>query len=624
VRRPARVAPVAVAAGVAAAVGLAPGCCRAQATVPDLFYEGGTPVSVIIHLDSLGVLPQVGVARETVATALAAMGLSAVRDLPDGIIVAALSHSVPRAELFLLGRTVRSAIPQLVMQAGPLVRRVAGGAPLVATDQVVARFGPSVSWDQIDSLNRVLGAAAVAQTRFARNHFLLQGVVDSARDAIALARWYRESGLAASAFPNFLGGAEPTSYTPNDPLYARQWHLRNSGQTGGTAGADIDAPDAWDVTRGDPSIVIAVIEITGFDVGHPDLAANLWSDPGNPSVHGWNFAPCSQPLSSTGGSAGPPTCGNASLDGEPRYHGTAVAGLAAGVGDNTKGISGVCPRCRIMPIVTSAAWYNKQAAFWYAAGMGARVINASWAQMYNADIADAMEDAAKTGSHGIPIVMSVFNNSGTDECELDANRTLASLDEVIAVGASNDKDVRMPGGTGPCLAVLAPGGTAPDLWGITTTDQRGEGGYNAGDRPTGAVCGVTELSDRDYTACFAGTSAAAPIVSGVIGLMLSANPSLGRAQVKEILEETADKVQPAAAAYDGTGLSLTYGHGRVNAAQAVEHAESAHHAWCWWMVFVLAVLAVAVVVMCRRIIPPRWKGWRRRQWPPVPPPPLAD
>jgi subtilisin family serine protease len=256
--------------------------------------------------------------------------------------------------------------------------------------------------------------------------------------------------------------------------------------------------------------------------------------------------------------------------------------------------------------------------------MGARVINASWAMLYNGNIAAAIQDAANSGIGGIPVVLSVFNNSDTDECAAGADQTFASLPEVIAVGASNDKDLRVPAGTGSCLALLAPGGTAPDRWGITTTDQRGDYGYNLREVPTGQ-CGVAELADRDYTACFSGTSAAAPIVSGTIGLMLSVNPSLDRSEVKTILEETAEKIEPATAGYDASGLSLTHGHGRLNAAKAVQEAKSGTGpSWC-----ALIILVAAVLVLCVLL----WRCWerilailRRKRLPraPGPPPPIAD
>ena len=91
---------------------------------------------------------------------------------------------------------------------------------------------------------------------------------------------------------------------PNDPMFSQMWGLNNTGQTGGTEDADIDAPEAWDIQRGDPEIIVAIID-TGVDYKHPDLAGNMWvntaerngapdvDDDGNgyvDDIHGWNFA----------------------------------------------------------------------------------------------------------------------------------------------------------------------------------------------------------------------------------------------------------------------------------------------------------------------------------------------
>src|SRR5262249_44628403 len=77
----------------------------------------------------------------------------------------------------------------------------------------------------------------------------------------------------AWAEPNFISQGL-THFLPNDPQFANQWALRNTGQTGGAAGADVKATAAWDRTTGSSSIIIAVLDI-GFDLTHPDLVANI-------------------------------------------------------------------------------------------------------------------------------------------------------------------------------------------------------------------------------------------------------------------------------------------------------------------------------------------------------------
>ncbi len=144
------------------------------------------------------------------------------------------------------------------------------------------------------------------------------------------------------AEPDYLWHA---SVTPDDSLFTRQWALRNTGQTGGTPGADIHATTAWDVSTGDSTLMIGVID-TGIDYTHPDLAGNIWTNPGEipgngidddgdgyvDDVHGYDFD---------------------NNDGDPlddNGHGTHVAGTIAARADNGLGVAGVCWRARLVPI----------------------------------------------------------------------------------------------------------------------------------------------------------------------------------------------------------------------------------------------------------------------------------
>ncbi|PKL60147.1 MAG: hypothetical protein CVV33_04170, partial [Methanomicrobiales archaeon HGW-Methanomicrobiales-4] len=133
--------------------------------------------------------------------------------------------------------------------------------------------------------------------------------------------------------------------TPNDPYFSSLWGMHNTGQTGGTVDADIDAPAAWSMNTGSSSVVIAVID-SGVDYNHPDLAANIWTNtgeiPGNgvdddhngyiDDIRGWNF------VSGT----------NNPMD--DHSHGTHCSGTIAGVGNNGVGVVGVCWTAKIMPL----------------------------------------------------------------------------------------------------------------------------------------------------------------------------------------------------------------------------------------------------------------------------------
>src|SRR5207248_9459735 len=120
-------------------------------------------------------------------------------------------------------------------------------------------------------------------------------------------------------------------YVPDDTNFNRLWGMRNTGQTvngtTGTAGIDIDAVLAWDRHRGDPSVILAILD-TGADLDHPDLAANILPR----GSEDWDFAD-----------------GPDKVPDDTAGHGSHVAGTAAGV-DNAVGVIGVAPNCRIMPL----------------------------------------------------------------------------------------------------------------------------------------------------------------------------------------------------------------------------------------------------------------------------------
>ncbi len=178
------------------------------------------------------------------------------------------------------------------------------------------------------------------------------------------------------AQPNWIYRA---SATPNDPRYANGelWGLHNTGQNGGITDADIDAPEAWDTTTGSSGVVVAVVD-TGIAYDHPDLAPNIWANPGevagdgvdndgNGRVddhRGWDFI---------------------SGDNDPRdtnAHGTHVAGTIGARGNNATGVVGVNWNVRLMPVRVlgtdgSGTTFTVMSGFAYAAQEGAKVVNAS-------------------------------------------------------------------------------------------------------------------------------------------------------------------------------------------------------------------------------------------------------
>ncbi len=230
------------------------------------------------------------------------------------------------------------------------------------------------------------------------------------------------------AEPNFLS-QNINHLTPNDSFYPGQWHLNNAGQGGGTAGADVDAPQAWDTTTGNNSI-IAILDV-GTQTSHPDLNSNLALNAGETSGNGvdddnngyiddligWDFY-------ANNNDPNPKT----SFD----NHGTTVAGVAAALGNNGLGIAGAAFTSRLLPIrigqsVDSSGSFVSPAAtlaqaIYYAAGRtadgsgtwrGADVLNLSFGTPSSQTVSDALTWAANSGRNGkgCPIFVSSGNGA---------------------------------------------------------------------------------------------------------------------------------------------------------------------------------------------------------------------
>ncbi len=358
--------------------------------------------------------------------------------------------------------------------------------------------------------------------------------------------------------PNFMVAKD---YRMNlDPYFAKQWYLESSDR------GSIAVRDAWAIAESSPPVVTAVLD-GGFEVSHPDLRDGLFINtqeiPGNlqdddkngyvDDIKGWNFHLKSPDVSL----------------GKLPGHGTAVAGLVSSRA-NGLGMMGVAPQGRLLPISMGWTPADDALSFYYASNLGASVINASWGYPVGAPATDAVKNAiyevATKGRGGKgAVIVFAMSNLAQDDCQ-GKEPDISSLPEVIAVSGSNRNDKKVKGsGYGACMEILAP--TADDgLPSILTTDLTGKKGYNAG--------GSSDLADPDFTTVFGGTSAATPLVSGVISLMLSVNPDLTREEVTALLLSAADKVSPDDAKYDPkTGFSKTYGYGRLNAARAVHAAQ---------------------------------------------------
>jgi thermitase len=263
----------------------------------------------------------------------------------------------------------------------------------------------------------------------------------------------------------------------------------------------IGAPVAWDTSRG-VGVVVAIID-TGTDCTHPDLAC----------VPGWNFYD-----------------GNANTA-DVTGHGTATAGAAAAVLNNGIGVSGVSGGAMVMPLRVSAPdglgyWSMMAQAIAYASANGARVANLSYENIL---LSSSIKAAAQAMKDAGGLVVVAAGNAGTDP-------GFTPTTSMIAVSATDSIDARMSWSNyGSFVSVAAPG---VNIW----TTQRG-GSYGQ----------------------WLGTSFSSPIVAGVVGLMMAANPALSSTDVESMLFASAVDLGVA-------GRDPSFGWGRVDAAAAVAMA----------------------------------------------------
>lgn len=413
------------------------------------------------------------------------------------------------------------------------------------------------------------------QNEFMPLWYTLYATKKSKGNSLDMANYFFETGYFEIAQPSFVYD-DPTSSDhkllttgntasdtkqfaidnlincPTEPDFNLQWGLKNTGQNlnqlgnfanfSGIPGMDIKICEARDVTKGNPNIIIAVLDIP-IQETHPDLSNNI--------VPGFNV------------DAGVP--GN--LTPIPTNHGTAVAGIIAAL-DNNLGVSGIAPNSKLMSlgrVSTMNFEQNTSNAIHWAVDNGVSVINNSW----NTNTPDAMIDeailyAVTQGRNGLGCVVafSAGNIGGNSVGYPATNPNVIAVGGMTPCGKRPDEGLDCNNGTltsyGIDLDIVAPG----EL--IRTTDLTGSAGGNPG----------------DFTS-FGSSSGACPHVSGVAALILSVNPCLTQLEVRQIIESTAQKVNAGTpyvystnGAHPNGTWNIEMGHGLVDANAAVIEART--------------------------------------------------
>ncbi len=346
------------------------------------------------------------------------------------------------------------------------------------------------------------------------------------------------------AEPNYILSAVGR---PNDPMYGvhQHWYYEL-----------IEAPAAWDLGPGAQPAVVAVLD-TGIDIAHPDLAAKIWvntaetpdnglDDDGNgcvDDIHGCNFV---EPGTADPACVGRPP-GPSSDVTDDDGHGTFVAGIVGAVRNNEEGMAGTADSVVLMPVKVLACTgggmvADVAAGILYAAENGAQVINMSFGgHLESNTVRDAIETAHD--EYGV-VLVAATGNTGMWGVSFPA-----ALEDVIAVGATdrNKPDERAPFSTwGPEVDVVAPG-------------------VDIGSTVPSKLCGRNWvcIAGKPYSQD-SGTSFAAPLVSGLAGLLISRNPGLSNEDVRTIIKSTAEPLTDQ-------NRPDHVGAGRIRMKQALEY-----------------------------------------------------
>jgi subtilisin-like proprotein convertase family protein/subtilisin family serine protease len=458
------------------------------------------------------------------------------------------------------------------------------------TETFFIKFKPNTPEDRI--LAYFSSEHLVVEQTLPDKTFLVRVTDATGRNPIRTANAAATREDVEYAEPNLVRRLTRFAFIPPDPLFAEQWHLHAPAAVAPdlVAGAGIFAADAWETTRGRREVVVAVAD-DAFDLTHPDFQGE-----------GKVVASLNATIRGSGINAGI----DWDTDVSPRpgdYHGTPCLGVAVAEGNGT-GVVGVAPGCALVavrfPLSMSDAHFI---VMFQKISPLADVVSCSWGfgpadAPMSTTLSTAIATLARSGGRrgkGLIFCIAAGNNNCPVQ-DLTNTRTyryrdqngvirsysgpidrwIAAHPDVMTVSASTSRKTRSAYSSwGPQISVCAPSDNWDDLGlsspaglGITTTDNE-----NAG--PGSDFTAGSRFTDR-----FGGTSSATPTVAGVCGLVLSANASLTGLEVRALLQQTADKDLSLvtdtpvneSGAFNAAGFSLWFGHGKVNAARAVQAA----------------------------------------------------
>ncbi len=437
---------------------------------------------------------------------------------------------VPRVEL-LEERNLLDAAGPAVLDLSSL--QVA--ADSYDADHILVRFRPE-AFASTETSGLLPGTQLGEAVGLVQN--LYEVILDAGMSVADALAGYRANPFVLYAEPDYEISLEAT---PDDPRYldGSLWGLNNTGQSGGTFDADIDAPEAWDITTGSRSIVVAVID-TGVDYNHPDLAANIWTNPGEiagdgldndangfiDDIHGYDFV---------------------NNDGDPlddNNHGTHVSGTIGAVGNNAVGVVGVNWQVSIMGLKFlnasgSGSTSGAIAAVNYATmmrnrGVNVRITNNSWG---GGGSSQSLKDAIDASGNAGLLFVAAAGNANSNIDAIPSYPASYTSSNIVAVASTTRNDLY----------------SSFSNYGATTVDLAAPGSS------------ILSTTRNNTYSTFSGTSMATPHVAGAAALLWASDPNLSVAEVKARLMGGADFIGNI-----GSNSSKpTVTNGRLNAANSL-------------------------------------------------------
>jgi subtilisin family serine protease len=436
--------------------------------------------------------------------------------------------------------------------------------PVVYTENIFVKFRDDEDREDCVDVLQQAGLTVKRDLTYATNAFFAEAPEGTGQEVFTIANTLLRREDVEYCHPEIVQPAMRRT------IFAQQWHLKTTTINGQTVAASVNVEAGHAITQGE-GVTIAVLD-DGFDLAHEEFSSS-------------GKITAAQDFQSSDNDPSP---------GFDDNHGTACAGVACA--DGRFGASGVAPKARLMPLRMPLSLNSQRLAdaFVWAADHGADVISNSWGppdgpwfrpddpqHLRSFALADnirlAIDYAANNGRGGKGCVILFAAGNGNESVDLDG---YASYEKVLAVAACNDRGKRsvysdfgdavfccFPSNDFGFPPESRPEPLTPGIW---TVDRTGRAGYNP-DPDTGQTAGDTDLK---YTNGFGGTSSACPGAAGVAALVIARNPALRRQEVKEILRQACDRIDPQGGNYDAHGHSKRYGFGRLNAETAVRLALS--------------------------------------------------